>query len=143
MDLYCILEVADVVIHINCAVRSSKQDGSAVRRPFDDFQIYLKLLSPKTGSFNTANNDSAIFVDDTYLFSVWRPLHVRDYTLVSVIDHFLKPMLLVHHPNDDKTLLVRSSQLLVLIVPLDDLDLAGVTLEWLVHCKITASLTFA
>ena len=49
----------------------------------------------------------------------------------------------MHHPHYDESLFITCSQLVVLIVPLDDLNLARVTLKVLVHTKIPASLAFA
>ena len=49
----------------------------------------------------------------------------------------------MHHPYDDKSLLITSGELLVLIVPLDDLDLARVALKVLVHTKIPAALALS
>lgn len=52
-------------------------------------------------------------------------------------------MLLVHHPDDDQTSLIGRGQLLVLIVPLDDLDLTRVALKWLIHAEISTALAFS
>ena len=52
-------------------------------------------------------------------------------------------MLFVHHPDDDKALLVARSQLLVLIVPLDDHNVALMTLEVLIHGEVTATVALA
>jgi len=49
----------------------------------------------------------------------------------------------VHHPHNDEALLVRGCQLLVLVIPLNHLDLTGVALKRLVHAEITATLSFA
>ena len=49
----------------------------------------------------------------------------------------------MHHPNYDESLLITSGQLVVLIVPLDDLYLPGVALKVLVHTKIPAALALA
>ena len=52
-------------------------------------------------------------------------------------------MLLVHHPDNDEARFVRCCQLLVLVVPLNDADVALVTLQVLIHAEITAALAFA
>jgi len=52
-------------------------------------------------------------------------------------------VLFVHHPDDNETLLIGGCQLLVLIVPLDHLDLSRVALEWLIHAEITSTLTLS
>ena len=103
----------------------------------------MQLFSPKSGSLDTAYNDCAVFVDDTDFLTIRGPFHVCDHTLVPVVDHLLKPMLFVHHPDDDQTSLIGCGQLLVLIVPLDDLDLTRVALKWLIHAEISTALAFS
>ena len=51
--------------------------------------------------------------------------------------------MLVHHPDDDEALLITGSELMVLVVPLDDLDLPRVPLKVLVHGQISTTLTLA
>ncbi len=52
-------------------------------------------------------------------------LHHR---LVPVVDHLLVPAPLVEHPDNDEPVLVAGGQLLVSLVPPDDLDLPVVPL---------------
>ena len=49
----------------------------------------------------------------------------------------------MHHPHNDKSLLVTRSQLVVLIVPLDDLNLTRVALKILVHGEVSTALAFS
>jgi hypothetical protein len=124
LNLYRVLEVSYVVIDIDGAVWGSEQDGPAIRGPLNDLEVDLQLLAPQSGSLHTPDDHGSIFVDDTNLLAIGGPLHVGDHRLVPVIDHFFEPVLLVHHPHDDETLLVRGGQLLILVIPLDHLDLA-------------------
>jgi hypothetical protein len=48
----------------------------------------------------------------------------------------------MHHPNNNETLLITSGEFMILIVPLDNLNLTRMTLQVLVHRKISTSLTF-
>ena len=137
------LEVSNVVVNVNGTLWSTEEDRATVRRPLDDFESDLELLTPKARSFDRADDDSAIFVNDADLLTVWSPAHIRDDTLVPVVDHLLEPMRLVEHPYNDETLLVTGGQLLVLVVPLKDHDVALVALQVLVHGQVAASLAFA
>ncbi len=49
----------------------------------------------------------------------------------------------MHHPHDNKSLLIAGSELVVLVVPLNDLNLARVPLQVLVHRKISTTLALA
>ena len=49
----------------------------------------------------------------------------------------------MHHPDYDESLLVTGGQLVVLVVPLDDLDLPRVALEVLVHGEVASALALA
>ena len=49
----------------------------------------------------------------------------------------------VHHPDDDEALLITGSELMVLVVPLNDLDLPRVALKVLVHGQVSTALTLA
>ncbi len=49
----------------------------------------------------------------------------------------------MHHPDDDESLLVTGGQLVVLVVPLDNLDLPRVALEVLVHGEVATALALA
>jgi hypothetical protein len=49
----------------------------------------------------------------------------------------------VHHPNNNETLLITGGKFMILIVPLNNLNLTRVTLQVLVHRKISTSLAFA
>jgi len=49
----------------------------------------------------------------------------------------------VHHPDDDQASLVGCSQLLVLVVPLDDLHITFVALKILIHTQVATTLAFA
>ena len=118
------LEVADVVVHINSTFRCSEENCAAIWRPLDKLKTNLELFAPKSRSFDGTDNDGAIFVDDTNLFTIWCPAHVCDDTLVSIVDHLLKPVRLVEHPYNDETLLVTRGQLLILVVPLEYHDVA-------------------
>ena len=84
----------------------------------------------------------AIFVDDTNFLTVWSPLHISHNRLISVVDHLLEPVILVHHPDNDETGLIGGSELLVLVVPLDNLNLARVTLKMLIDGELTTALAF-
>lgn len=143
LDLEGVLEIANIVVDVNSAVWRSKKDGSAIGRPLDNFKVDWKFFAPESGSFDTTNDDGAIFINDTNFLTVWGPLHVGNDTLVSVVDHFFEPMLLVHHPNDNKTLLIGGRELLILVIPLDNLDLAGVSLQRLIHTEVSSTLSFA
>jgi len=46
----------------------------------------------------------------------------------------------MHHPDNDEAVFIRSSKLLVLIIPLNDNNVALVTLQMLVHREVTAAL---
>ena len=52
-------------------------------------------------------------------------------------------MRLVEHPNNDEALLVTRRQLLVLVVPLKDHDVALMALQVLVHGKVSATLALS
>ena len=86
------MEVSNVVIDVDRAIRSSKKDSSAIRRPLNDLEVDLQLLSPKSGSLDTAHNDGTVFVDDTDFLTIRGPFHVGDHTLVPVVDHLLVPV---------------------------------------------------
>ena len=51
--------------------------------------------------------------------------------------------MLVHHPDYYEALLITGSELMVLVVPLDDLDLARMPLQVLVHGQVSTALTLA
>jgi len=46
----------------------------------------------------------------------------------------------VHHPYYDEAALITGSELVILIVPLDDLDLPRVPLQVLVHGQVSTTL---
>jgi hypothetical protein len=48
----------------------------------------------------------------------------------------------MEHPDNDQTLLVRGSKLLVLVIPLNYNNIALMALQILIHGKIAAALTF-
>ena len=50
---------------------------------------------------------------------------------------------LVQHPDDDETLLVRGCELLVLVIPLQDHDIALMALQVLVHGQVATALAFS
>lgn len=102
------LKISDIIIDLHCAFGRTENNCAAVRRPLDDFKLNLKFFTPKTSAFNGAHYDRAIFVDDANFFSVRGPAHVSNDGFVPVIDHFFKPVLLVHHPDNNEALLVRS-----------------------------------
>ena len=52
-------------------------------------------------------------------------------------------MLFMEHPNNNQTLLVRGSQFLVLVIPLNYNDVALMALQILIHGKIAATLAFS
>ena len=87
------------------------------------FKLYFELFSPNSRSFNRAYNYSAILVANADLFSIKCPLHVSNDTFVTIVYHFFEPVLFVHHPDNDKSLLVTSGQFLIGIIPLNNLDL--------------------
>ena len=143
MNLYGVLEIANVIVNIDGAFGRTEKNSATVGGPFNNLELDLKLLAPKAGSFDGPDDNCAIFVDNANLFTVGSPPHVGDYRLVSVVNHFFEPVLLVHHPHNDETLLVTRSQLLVLIVPLNDDHIALVALQVLVHAEIAAALAFS
>jgi hypothetical protein len=49
----------------------------------------------------------------------------------------------VHHPDDNQACFVRGGELLVLVVPLNNLNIAFVALEVLIHAEVATSLSFA
>ena len=49
----------------------------------------------------------------------------------------------MEHPHNDETLLVTCSQLLILVVPLENHDIALVALQVLIHGEISTTLAFA
>ena len=49
----------------------------------------------------------------------------------------------MEHPHYDETLLVTCSQLLILVVPLKNHDIALMALQVLIHGEISTTLAFA
>jgi hypothetical protein len=143
LDLDRELVVADVIVDVHSTFGSTEQDSATIRRPLDELEADLELLTPETGSFNRPDNNSSVFINNADLFSVGSPAHVSYYTLVSVVDHLFKPVLLVHHPDDNQTCLIGGGQLLVLVVPLNDLHVAFVALKVLVHAEVATSLALS
>ena len=123
LDFDWVLEVSDIVIHIDGTFRGTKQDGATIRRPLDKFKLNSEFFSPKTRALDGTDDNCSILVDDTDFLSIRCPLHVSDHTLVAIVDHLFEPVLLVHHPHNNETLLITSRQLLVSVIPLDHLDL--------------------
>jgi hypothetical protein len=142
-DFDRVLEVANIVINVYGTFGSTEEDGAAVRRPLNDLELYFKLFTPKARSLDRADNNSAIFVDDADFFSVGCPTHICDDTLVTVVDHLFVPVLLVEHPHYDQTLLVRRGQLLMLVIPLDDHNVALMSLQVLVHGQVATTLALS
>ena len=143
LDFDWVLEISNIVIHIDSSLWGTKEDGSAIWRPLNEFESYLKLLTPKSCSFDRTDNDRTVLVDDSNFLTTWCPSHIRDHTLVTVVDHLLEPVGFVKHPNDDQTLSIRGGKLLVLVIPLDYDNVSLMTLEVLVHGEISTSLTFS
>lgn len=124
LNFYGVLEVANVVIHVDSAFRRSEQNSPAVGRPFDELELDFEFLTPEARTFNRADNNCAVLVDNADFLSIRRPPHVCDHTFVAVVDHLFEPVLLVHHPDNNESLLVRRGQFLVVIVPLGHDDIA-------------------
>jgi hypothetical protein len=49
----------------------------------------------------------------------------------------------MHHPDNNEPLLIAGSKFMILIVPLYDLYLSGVSLKILIHRQVAASLALA
>ena len=49
----------------------------------------------------------------------------------------------MEHPHDDETLFITSSELLVLVIPLKDHDIALMALQVLVHGEVSTALALA
>ena len=142
-DFDWVLKVAHVVVYVYCALGCTKEDGSAVRRPLDNFELDLELFTPKARSLNRTYNNCAIFVDDADFFAVGRPAHVGDDTLVAIVNHLFVPVLFVQHPDNNQTLFVRRGKLLVLVVPLNDNNVALMALKVLIHRQVAATLALS
>lgn len=142
-NLNWVLKVAHIVINVYCAFWCAKQYGAAVRWPLNDLKLNLQLFTPKARSFDWTDNNRAIFVNNSNLFTIWSPAHVSNDTFVSIVDHLFIPVLLMEHPDNDQTLLVRGSKLLVLVIPLNYNNIALMALQILIHGKIAAALTFS
>jgi hypothetical protein len=143
VNLDGVLEVSNIVVNINSTLWCTEKNGATVWGPLDNLELNFEFFAPKASSLDRAYDNCAIFVDNSNFFTVWCPAHIRDNTLVSVVDHFFKPVLLVHHPNNNETLFITGGKLLVLVIPLDDNNIALVALQVLVHAQVAASLAFA
>ena len=105
-----------VVVDANLAFGGAEDHHSAVGGPLHDLNPMLEFLAPQSTALDRAENDCAVLVANADSGSVLAPFHIDHKGFVPVVDHFFKPRVLVQHPNDDQSVLVRCCQLLELLV---------------------------
>jgi len=84
------------------------------------------LFAPFTISLYTTNNNVAILICNGYFSAIRAPFHVLDNTGFAVIDHFLDPLSVVFHENDDGSGGVACCEFAILVVPYDNGNIASV-----------------
>ena len=70
-----------------------------------------------------------IFVGDTYFSAIRWPFHIFNGGYLSVIDHFLNPLVIVLHKHNNFACRIAGCQLSVLIVPADQIDITWMGLD--------------
>mmetsp|Transcript_25379 Transcript_25379/g.58464 ORF Transcript_25379/g.58464 Transcript_25379/m.58464 type:complete len:448 (-) Transcript_25379:248-1591(-) len=129
-------KVTMAVIAVNLSVRRYKQNRAPVWGPLDQGERQFQLLAPQAISIHRTNDHSTILVHDANLLPVRGPFHVSHHTLVSVVDHFLKPLVLVQVPHNDQPRRITCGQFAIVLVPSHNHNSSAVALKRLVHGKV-------
>lgn len=145
-------------MHLSIAQTEQKQ--TSIRIPLNASQWrILQFFSPNSIAVHWTDNDCAVFVHDANLLAIRRPRHSLHSRFLAIVCHFFVPRILckqlcyenkvtwclnlhsrliylVQHPNHDDTISIGSCQLLLCVIPANDVDWGLVTFEGLIHAQI-------
>ena len=114
------------IIHEDLSALGPNQELLGGGRPADECNGDLILLSPLAVSLDASHDDVSVLIGDADLGAIRTPFHVLDYGCFSIVDHFLDPLSIMFHKNNDGARGIACCQLAVLVIPDDVGDVSRV-----------------
>jgi len=121
------------VVGKHAALARSEEQHITVGTPLYHLKLRLHLVHPQPLALHAPEDHHAVFVHQADLRPIRTPLDVGHAALIPVIDHLLASLVLVESPDDYVAEVVAARQLVVLLVPDNDLHLPLVVFKRLVY----------
>jgi len=83
--------ISILIVDTAFSADTAENDCPTIWRPFDERELKIDISAPHSFPIDWTNNHSPIFINNTYFFAIFCPLHVTNNGLVSIVDHFLEP----------------------------------------------------
>lgn len=87
---------------------------------------FIKIFAPFSTAFDATDYNMSVLVGNADLGAVGAPPERDNSGHFSIIDHLVDPLFIMLHKHDDEPATVATSELTVLVVPVDNFNIGFV-----------------
>ena len=82
------------------------------------------LFAPFSVAFDSSDDNIAILIGDADFGAIWRPFHISNIGCFAVVDHFLNPLSVVFHEDNDGSGGITGGEFTIFFVPDNNTEVA-------------------